>query len=114
MEVWQELLPEIRYTNRPLRQEAETPSQALLWRDNEDDIRDFGRAVSASTSWRDVVRGPAPLLIPAIGGEDEIMALAVLFHGCAMSDWLDKLWKLMRLDWVVYPDTHPKGVKPEF
>lgn len=100
--------------HRSQHSDPHTHPITLLWRDNEDDIRAFGRAVSASTSWRDVVRGPAPLLIPAIGGEDEIMALAVLFHGCAMSGWLDKLWKLMRLDWVVYPDTHPKGAKPEF
>lgn len=82
----------------------------VLWRENEDDIRDFGRAISTNKSWRDVVRGPAPLWIPAIGGEDEVMALAVLYHGCEMSEWLSELWASMQLDWVTRPDIP----KPEF
>ena len=82
----------------------------LLWRENEDDIRAFGRAISRSKSWLDVVHGPTPLPIPAIGGKEEIMALAVLYHGCKMSNWLRKLWASMQLDWVI----HPTSPKPEF
>ncbi|KAK0738782.1 hypothetical protein B0T18DRAFT_395010 [Schizothecium vesticola] len=82
----------------------------LLWRENEDDIRAFGRAISRNKSWLDVVQGSAPLPIPAIGGREEIMALAVLYHGCKMSDWLSRLWESMQLDWV----THPNSPKPEF
>lgn len=52
--------------HRSQHSDPHTHPITLLWRDNEDDIRAFGRAVSASTSWRDVVRSPAPLLIPAI------------------------------------------------
>lgn len=116
--------------NRSQHSDPHTHPITLLWRENEGEIRAFGRVISASKkgdgiqpsgqviseskSWREVVRGPAQLQIPAIGGEDEIMALAVLYHGCEMSEWLAKLWKPMLLGWVVYPDTHPDSPKPEF